>query len=197
MFSIVPVSPILLLIVGARPPLIIQHDRQPVADVRFRVSLKPLARILGENELVSQPPVWLCIGEASRRSEPRTTGRPGHQQPPGIRIVPTRAFDQFRIQRQNAAVLRASFFLGRKRTVFHFVKLEHGRGLQNLLDSGRIVHAGQLHQDLAFAFLTAPRDCTADSAKPSPFTRVSIVLIVRCTVRRRRSIASVCFMVSV
>jgi hypothetical protein len=68
MLVITPLSLILPGWWGAQN-LLVEHDRQTVVDMGSGETLEALGGILGQHELVSQPPVWLFwTGLASRKS---------------------------------------------------------------------------------------------------------------------------------
>ena len=109
-----PGSSILALDGGHADDLVVQHDRQPVADIAPRCSGRSACRRPGESvKLVSHLRNSSWPGRALRRSRPVITGVRAtryHCSPSS----PPRGSDphQLRVQRQHAAVLRQRRFAG-------------------------------------------------------------------------------------
>ena len=180
---------------GDADHLVVEHHGQLVVDVGFGVTAETLAGVRREGEIgLPSADIRPGLGRALRISWPLTTG-----------FLPTRyhcspsplprglAFTSLVFERKNAALLRQRGISAGIRAFLHVVDFEHGRGADQFLDARRIVHAGQLHQDLVIGAGAAVLLHGFFGQTPSWSIRLPMVSMERCTVSASRAINSVGF----
>src|ERR1700674_696224 len=135
--------------------LIVENDRQVVADVSGSKGVELAATLTGKNKADCRLAIF--VGGRFRGAKIATGhGRgTGDQVPslPGLGVARTDAFagHQDSVRRQYAAVLLQGLLLARVRPAERLLDLKHRRGLHDFLDPRRIVHARKLDKNLILA----------------------------------------------
>ena len=131
---------------------VVENHRQIVAHVRRSKGVKLPPAVAGQNEAHRRLAVFVAARLRCAQIASRHRRRPRNQIPvfAASRCCANRysSGHQHRIRRQHAAFILQRRLLARIWPAHRLLDLQHRRGLHDLLDPRRIVHARQLDQNL-------------------------------------------------